>query len=62
MSIGICTSSVYFVLNDSITLVDWQCCVPLATVTKSNLSYVIQVILYQLYVAFPHESNFWPVP
>ena len=46
--------------DDSITVVDWQCCVPLATVTKSNLSlalcYVIQVILYQLYAAFPHES------
>ena len=24
--------------DDSITVVDWQCCVPLATVTKSNLS------------------------
>jgi len=52
----------FFVLfsDDSITVVDWQCCVPLATVTKSNLSlawcYVIQVILYQLYAAFPHES------
>ena len=30
----------FFVLfsDDSITVVDWQCCVPLATVTKSNLS------------------------
>ena len=30
----------FFVLfsDDSITVVDWQCYVPLATVTKSNLS------------------------
>ena len=28
----------FLFLDDSTTVVDWQCCVPLATVTKSNLS------------------------
>ena len=30
--------SLFLFSDDSITVVDWQCCVPLATVTKSNLS------------------------
>ena len=30
--------SLFLFSDDSITVVDWQCYVPLATVTKSNLS------------------------